>query len=146
MFEYAGGLDAFRRLAAAHHRRCLDDPVLNHPFSHVANPDHVEHLALYWAEVFGGPRTFSDTCGGHTAMLQLHAGEGGGEELGQRFAACFVAAMEEAGLPPEPRFRAAMARYINAAVAEVNSYAPVDAAVEPNLPMPHWGWNGPEPS
>jgi hemoglobin len=34
MFEFAGGEPAFLALATAHHRRCLEDPVLNHPFSH----------------------------------------------------------------------------------------------------------------
>jgi hypothetical protein len=48
-------------LAAAHHRRCLEDPVLNHPFSHPGNPQHVQRLADYWAEVFGGPHAIRKT-------------------------------------------------------------------------------------
>lgn len=54
MFDFAGGESAFLQLAAAHHERCLADPVLNHPFSHGVHPEHVERLASYWAEVFGG--------------------------------------------------------------------------------------------
>jgi hypothetical protein len=42
IFEAAGGQDAFLRLATAHRRRCLDDPALNHPFSHPGHPQHVE--------------------------------------------------------------------------------------------------------
>ena len=38
MFEFAGGEPAFLALATAHHQRCLDDPVLNHPFSHPGPP------------------------------------------------------------------------------------------------------------
>ncbi len=60
MFEFAGGEPAFRALATAHHQRCLQDPVLNHPFSHPGNPQHVKRLADYWAEVFGGPRRYSE--------------------------------------------------------------------------------------
>ncbi|TDD41944.1 hypothetical protein E1286_31820 [Nonomuraea terrae] len=50
IFECAGGEDAFLALAAAHHRRCLLDPVLNHPFSRGTRPDHVRRLADYWGE------------------------------------------------------------------------------------------------
>ena len=42
MFEFAGGEPAFLALATAHHERCLQDPVLNHPFSHPGHPQHVE--------------------------------------------------------------------------------------------------------
>jgi hemoglobin len=69
IFEFAGGEPAFLRLATAHHERCLQDPVLNHPFSHPGHPQHVQRLAGYWAEVFGGPARYSHTCGGHSAML-----------------------------------------------------------------------------
>jgi len=55
LFEFAGGEPAFVALATAHHARCLADPELNHAFSHPdQNPEHVERLAAYWAEVMGG--------------------------------------------------------------------------------------------
>jgi hemoglobin len=44
IFEFAGGEPAFRALATAHHERCLQDPILNHPFSHPGHPQHVEPL------------------------------------------------------------------------------------------------------
>ena len=54
LYEFAGGEPAFLALAAAHHARCLDDPELNHPFSHPdQHPQHVQRLAAYWAEVLG---------------------------------------------------------------------------------------------
>ena len=31
VYEFAGGEPAFQALAAAHHQRCLEDEVLNHP-------------------------------------------------------------------------------------------------------------------
>src|SRR5213592_4874570 len=101
LFEYAGGEPAFLALAAAHHARCLADPVLNHPFSHPdQHPQHVERLATYWAEALGGPPRFSASCGTHSSVLQLHAGNGGGmSDLGRRFVECFMAAADDAGLP-----------------------------------------------
>jgi hemoglobin len=142
MFEFAGSQPAFLALAEAHHRRCLEDPVLNHPFSHPGNPQHVERLADYWVEVFGGPSRYSDSFGGHSAMLGIHAGEGADEDLGDRFVTCFVQAVDDAGLPDDPDFRAGLRGYMEWAVGEVLAYSPSGARVAGALPMPRWGWNG----
>jgi hemoglobin len=142
IFEFAGGERAFRALAAAHHERCLQDPELNHPFSHGVNPEHIENLAAYWAEVFGGPARYSESHGGHSAMLGIHAGQGAGEDLGSRFVACFVQAADDAHLPDDPDFRASLRSYMEWAVEEVLSYSPRDAQVPTELAVPRWSWNG----
>ena len=142
MFEFAGGEPAFLALAAAHHRRCLEDPVLSHPFSHPGNPDHVEMLACYLAEVLGGPDRYSKLYGGHPAMLGIHAGQGAEDDLGDRFVACFVQAADDSGLPDDPEFRAGLRAYMEWAVSEVLSYSPPETRVAADLPMPRWGWNG----
>jgi len=145
MFEFAGGEEAFLALAEAHHRRCLEDPELNHPFSHGIRPDHVERLAAYWAEVFGGPARFTESFGGHSAVLEVHARQGAGDDLGERFVACFVAAADDAGLPDNPEFRAGLRAYMEWAVAEVVSISPPESRVAPGQAAPRWGWNGLEP-
>jgi hypothetical protein len=45
LFEVAGGEPAFRRLATAHHARCLADPELNHPFSKPDGPGRPADVA-----------------------------------------------------------------------------------------------------
>jgi hemoglobin len=144
MFEFAGGEPAFLALAAAHHERCLADPELNHPFSHGTAPHHLEHLAAYWAEVFGGPPRYSNSHGGHSAMLEIHARQGSGDDFGPRFVTCFMQAADDVGLPDDPDFRAQLRAYMEWATGEVVSYAPADAQVESGLPVPRWGWNGRE--
>ena len=140
LFEFAGGEPAFLALAEAHHARCLADPELNHPFSHDdLNPEHVSRLAAYWAEVMGGPSTFSATCGDHSGMLRMHAGNGDMSDLGQRFVSCFVGAMEDAGLPKDEHFRASMRAYMVWAVGEVLFYEEPDDVPE-GMPMPRWTW------
>jgi len=147
MFEFAGGGSAFLALAAAHHARCLTDPELNHPFSHPGqNPQHVERLAAYWAEVMGGPPRYSETCGDHSGVLEMHAGNGDMSDLGRRFVECFVNAAEDAGLPAEPEFRAALRAYMEWAVEEVLVYGPPGTPVASGLPVPHWTWDGPQSS
>ena len=146
LYEFAGGDPAFLALARAHHARCLADPELNHPFSHPGqHPQHVERLAAYWAEVMGGPPAYSSACGGdQSALLQMHAGNGDMGDLGERFVACFDGAMDDAGLPGDAEFRAALRAYMRWAVDDVLSYAPHGTVVAPGAPMPRWGWNGPE--
>jgi hemoglobin len=142
VFEAAGGDSAFLALAAAHHQRCLDDPVLNHPFSHPGHPEHVERLAHYWAEVFGGPARFSQSYGGQSAMLRLHAGQGMDSDLGERFVACFRLAQDDAQLPEDKELRAVLTGYMEWATAEVDSYSEPGSQVPDGLSVPHWDWNG----
>ncbi len=144
IFEFAGGEPAFRALAAAHHERCLADPELNHPFSHGGKPDHVERLAAYWAEVFGGPTTYTTQYGDHSAVLKIHCGEGAEvmDEFGRRFLACFVAAADDAGLPDDPTLREALRAYMTWAVADVISYSPKESVVSDGQAVPRWSWEG----
>jgi hemoglobin len=142
MYEYAGGAPAFLELATTFHARCLQDPVLSHPFSHGGDPDHVQHLATYWAEVLGGPADYSRSLGGHSFMLGIHAGQGAEADLGERFVTCFVQAADDADLPAGADFRAALRSYMDWAVAEVMSYSPSGSAVPDELPVPRWSWDG----
>lgn len=136
IYDYVGGGQAFLTLAEKHHDLCLADPELNHPFSHHdANPQHVERLAAYWAEVFGGPATFP---GGHTAMLAVHACEEFPEGWDERFLACFVQAADNARFPED--VKPVLKDYMRHAVAEVMSYSM--KPVPSDLPTPKWGWDG----
>ena len=142
IYEAAGGMPAFLRLAAAHHRRCLDDPILNHPFSHPGHRDHVARLALYWAEVLGGPAEFTRCCGDHAAVLHLHAHTDAELDMGRRFVACFVDALDDAELPKDSGLRDELGAYMQWAVADVMSFAPKDSVVPDTRAVPRWTWGG----
>jgi hemoglobin len=147
LYDAVGGAAALLALAAAHHQRCLLDPELNHPFSHDdLNPEHVERLAAYWGEVLGGPPVFSRTCGDHAGVARLHAGHGDMGDLGRRFAACFVAAFDDAGLPEDPELRAALRAYMDWAVGEMVGFPGSAEDVPAGTPMPRWSWEGLEPA
>ena len=146
IYERAGGADAFLALATAHHARCLADPVLEHPFSHGdLDPRHVERLAAYWAEVMGGPPRYSQECSDQSGLLRMHAGNGDMSDLGRRFVDCFVAAADDAGLPDDAPFRAALRAYMEWAVADVLVYSPEGSVVPDGLPVPRWTWDGLQP-
>jgi hemoglobin len=148
LYEFAGGDVGLVALARAHHANCVADPVLNHMFDRDDNhPQHVERLAAYWAEVLGGPPTYSKECGNQSYVLGLHCGNGPVQstDLGDRFYDCFVRALDDAGLPNDHEFRAALAAYMRWAVVDVLSGPAHDPSqVEPGLPMPRWGWDGRE--
>jgi hemoglobin len=63
-------------------------------------------------------------------------------DLGERFIRCFDLALDDAAMPPDPDFRAALRAYMRWAVDDVLSYSPKDATVRPGMAMPRWGWNG----
>ena len=142
LFEFAGGEQAFRILAAAHHERCLADPELNHPFDRPdLNPQHVERLAAYWAEVLGGPPVYSRRYSNQEALLRMHSGNGDVSDLARRFVDCFVAAADDAGLPADPEFRAVLRAYMVWAVSDVLSYPEADD-VPNSAATPRWSWDG----
>jgi hemoglobin len=68
------------------------------------------------------------------------------DDLGRRFVDCFVAAADDAGLPADPAFRAALRAYMEWAVKDVLAFSAVDSVVPAGLPMPHWSWNGLQPT
>lgn len=96
--------------------------------------------------MLGGPSTFSETCGDETHVLALHCGNGEMGDLPERFYTCFVLALDDAGLPDDPEFRAAIQAYMRWAVDNLMAYSAVDTVVPTGLPMPRWGWDGLETS
>jgi len=79
----------------------------------------------------------------HGAMLRMHCGNGDLTDLGRRFVDCFVAAADDAGLPDDAEFRAALRAYMVWAVAEVLEHGEGDAGIVDDAPMPRWSWDGP---
>ena len=143
LYEIAGGDAVFLALARAHHARCLADPELNHPFSHPdQHPQHLERLAAYWAEVLGGPPVYSQSCGDQSTLIRMHSGNGDVTDLERRFVECFVQAADDAGLPADPEFRAALRAYMEWAVVEINAHPETNAVIPAGLAMPHWSWDG----
>lgn len=147
IYEAAGGMAVLDRLAEATHRRCLADPELNHPFASPTNhPDHSARLAAYWAEALGGPAAYTSAMGGSESHVQrLHAGEGAyTRAVTPRFVQCVVDSYDEAGVPDNARLRAAITAYVEwVATGPFQAWPDSADDVPDDLPMPHWGWDGP---
>ena len=141
IYEYAGGADAFRRLAEAHYRRCLTDPVLSQVFGTDGRPDHAEHLAAWLSEVFGGPDMYTREYGGHGALLRHHANRSITEPMRLRFIEAFEESADEVGLPDDERFRKRIHEYLEwgTRIAVAVSQPGVDVTTD--QPVPRWGWS-----
>jgi hemoglobin len=144
VYEAAGGRRAILDLAHAWHRRCLEDDVVSHAFSHPGqHPQHLERLAAYWAEALGGPAHYSATMADHSYVLRLHAGNGEHQEMDDRAQECFALALDDAGLPEEERLRSTLKDWFQWATKAMAAYPDNPDDVPEDRELPHWSWNGP---
>lgn len=101
--EAVGGIEAFRRISRRFHHKVEADPALN-----VFFPRHMkvleERLALYLAELTGGPPEYS-AARGKTSLGCRHAHLAIGPTDAERWLALMSAAIEEEGLNEENRDR-----------------------------------------
>ena len=145
LYEYAGGAGAMRRLADAHYRRCLTDPLLVEVFGTEGRPDHVEHLADWLTEVLGGPRRYTERHGGHEALLRHHAGLAIDEPHRARFVDAFMAAADDAGLPDHAVFRTRLREYLEWGSAIAVDVSQPGADTSSDQPVPVWDWGAAGP-
>jgi hemoglobin len=143
LFEAVGGMDGGRRLADAWHRRVMADEIVAHAFSHGFHPHHVERLAAYWAEAFGGPTVYSDSYGDETRVVKMHSGNGKHDEMDRRAIACFDQALADVGLANDDTLRQVLHDYFAWATTVAMARYPKSADNVPNgLGIPRWSWDG----
>ena len=140
LFEWAGGEDAIRRLIDRFYDRVERDELLSPLFPGGVHEPHRDHVAAWWCEVFGGPTRYTDELGGYENMLARHRGLGITPEQRLRFASLMSLAADDAELPADPEFRAALVGYLEwgTRLAMHNSQPGAEAA--PHAPVPRWGW------
>lgn len=141
LYEHVGGYQALHRVVATWYPRVLADPVLQPVFG-AGSPSHVDHLTAFFAEVFGGPATYTDSYGGFPALLEAHRGKRIEEHQRQRFVELFLQAADDVGLPSDDRFRTALRAYLEfgTEVAVQNSHATADEDLHPCQEVPRWSW------
>jgi truncated hemoglobin YjbI/quinol monooxygenase YgiN len=139
LYEWAGGIDALERLTRVFYVHVLADDVIGPLFAQM-DDEHPRHVAMWLAEVFGGPDTYTRERGGYPTMLAHHLGRAITEPQRRRWVALLLDSLDEAGLPDDPEFRAAFVGYVEwgTRLARINSRP--GAAVVADAPVPHWGW------
>jgi truncated hemoglobin YjbI/quinol monooxygenase YgiN len=139
LYEWAGGTDAFIRLCDAFYRLVRADDLLAPVFAHM-HPDHARHVAVWLAEVFGGPATYTAEHGGYPHMLAQHIGMAISEPQRRRWVNLMMDAADEIGLPDDPEFRAAFAGYVEWGTRLAVGNSQSDAEPIRQAPVPRWGW------
>ncbi len=142
MYEDIGGVAGLRLLSTAFYERVLADDLLAPVFAHFT-PAHVEHVAVWLAEVFGGPADFSARLGGHQALLSSHLGLEIRDEHRQRWLQLMAGAIIEI-LPDRPLLADALMRYFawGTTIAQDVSQSPVGTDLGDPGRVPRWDYDG----
>lgn len=141
LYDELGGLPALRRLSTAFYARVLADEVLAPMFAGF-DLRHVERVAVWLGEVFGGPADFTATLGGHQSLLRSHLGLGIRDEHSVRWLELMSAAIDDV-LPGTP-LRSTLMAYFEwgTAIAQDVSQQPPGADLGDPGPTPRWGRDG----
>ena len=139
LYEWAGGTDAFVRLTTAFYARVTDDELLGPLFARM-DPEHFRYVALWLAEVFGGPAVYTEQHGGYSHMVSQHLGMAITEPQRRRWIELIQDAADEVGLPDDPEFRAAFLGYLEWGTRLAKQNSQPGADVVSQAPVPHWGW------
>jgi CDGSH-type Zn-finger protein/truncated hemoglobin YjbI len=140
IFEWCGGVPALIRMTRLFYEKYVpQDPLLAPLFANMS-ADHPQRVAKWLAEVFCGPKDYSEEYGGYTRMISQHIGKGLTEEKRARWVALILQSAQETGLPADPEWRSAFGAYIEwgSRLALENSQA--GARPPEHMPMPHWDW------
>ena len=139
LYDWAGGEEAFERLTDAFYRKVLQDELLEPLFGHM-HPEHPKFVAIWLAEVFGGPNRYTTERGGYPHMLSKHLGKAITEPQRRRWISLLADAADEVGLPDDPEFRSAFMGYIEWGTRLAKANSQPDATPSAQAPVPHWGW------
>jgi hemoglobin len=101
---------------------------------------HREHVTDWWCEVMGGPAVYSERRGGYEHMLAKHHDLAITPDQRLRFVTLLSRAADDAGLPDDPEFRAALMGYAEWGTRLATHNSQPGAQVAPHAPVPRWGW------
>jgi hemoglobin len=139
LYEWAGGGPALERLTAAFYEKVRHDELLE-PVFRGMDADHPRHVAVWLAEVFGGPPLYTEEHGGYPHMLAKHRGRSLTEAQRRRWVSLICDAADEVGLPSDPEFRSAFVAYLEWGTRLAVANSQPDADPPPTAPVPRWGW------
>lgn len=120
--------------------RVEQDDLISPLFPGGVSAEHRDHVTTWWCEVFGGPAEYTGKLGGYPAMLALHLNLAITADQRLRFASLMSLAADDAELPADPEFRAALVGYLEWGTRIAMHNSQPGAEVVKQAPVPHWGW------
>ncbi len=140
IYEWAGGREAFGHWLNVFYDLVEADELLAPVFDGRVSEGHRDHVTTWGSEVMGGPADYTDHHGGYEHMLAKHRDVGITAEQRLRFVTLLSRAADEAGLPDDPEFRAALMGYAEWGTRLAVHNSQPGAEVAPHAPVPRWGW------
>ncbi|WP_371482589.1 group II truncated hemoglobin [Kitasatospora sp. NBC_00315] len=142
LYDAIGGTEALRRLSSTFYDAVLADPLLAPVFAGFTRT-HTEHVAVWLAEIFGGPARFTAELGGHQALLRSHLGLSITEGQRARWMELMAGAVERE-LPADALLRRRVLEYFDwgTRIARDVSTSPAGEDLGDPGPTPRWGWDG----
>ena len=147
LYKWAGGPFAFEKLTAIFYRHVLEEPLLKPLFENMP-PEHSKRVAMWIAEIFGGPKSYSEQFGKDTAhprMMSRHLGLNISEQQRFRWVETMLRSADEAGFPTDPEFRSAFVAYMEWGTRIALIMSQPGMEVPEKSPMPKWGWGEVKP-
>jgi hemoglobin len=140
VYEWGGGREAFERWLNRFYDLVERDELLAPLFGGHVTDEHRRNVTTWWSEVMGGPADYSEHEGGYPHMVAKHKGLGITQAQRLRFVTLLSQSADDAGLPSDPEFRAAIMGYAEwgTRLAAHNSHP--GAEVVQHAPVPRWGW------
>ena len=139
LYDWAGGMPAIDALTEAFYARARVDDELRVLFGDM--PEEHPHLVAVWfAEVLGGPDAYTREHGGYAHMLGMHLGMAITPAQRARWVTLISAAADDAGLPADPEFRSALMAYVEWGTRLAMENSQSGAAPPAEAPVPRWGW------
>jgi hemoglobin len=139
LYEWAGGTESFERLTELFYEKVRADDRLE-PVFRGMDAHHPKYVAMWLAEVFGGPPRYTEERGGYPHMLGKHRGLALTEPMRRRWVKLICDAADDAELPSDPEFRSAFVAYIEWGTRLAVANSQPGAEPPPKALVPRWGW------
>jgi hemoglobin len=141
IYEWAGGHEALARwLSRFYDLVELEAPAIAALFGGRVSEEHRRHVTDWWVEVMGGPDLYTERRGGYEHMLGRHRDLAITGEQRLEFVTLLSRAADDAGLPADPEFRAALMGYAEWGSRLALHNSQPGAQTVAHAPVPRWGW------
>jgi sugar lactone lactonase YvrE/truncated hemoglobin YjbI len=138
IFEAVGGMPSFEALTQRFYDKVKAEPMLAPVFTSFTT-EHVKNVAIWLAEVFGGPPRYSQEHGGHRAVLEKHGGLRLTEAQKDRWIQLMLATAREI-FPDDDALQRRFAEYIEWGARIAVAASQPDFKIDHVGPVPVWDW------
>ncbi len=141
IYEWGGGREAFAGWLNRFYDLVEQEaPEIAAMFGGRVSEEHRIHATDWWVEVMGGPGAYTERRGGYEHMLSRHRGLAITPDQRLTFVTLLSRAADDASLPADPEFRAALMGYAEWGTRLAMHNSQQGAQTVAHAPVPRWDW------